>query len=299
MPPRVSVIIPTYNHRDYVLETLESVFAQTFTDYEVIVVNDGSPDDPAELLRPLAEAGRIKYIEQPNAGQAAARNRGLAEAKGEFIAFLDDDDLWPPDKLEWQVRAMRSGSFVAVYGFSEMFGTSDAQRVPEAPGPSGCVFGHFLEGNWMSSPGQVLIRRTALEDVGGFDGSIWGADDWDLYLRLAKCGMFLYEDRIALRYRCHTANASRDVVRMYLNCCRVYRKHASWLRWLRPRHVFQWLYGSAVMDLARQSMQNGDWRRARQLWWKLVVNRPMLLRRGEVLHGLLVSTARGVRAIKT
>ena len=94
----VSVIIPTYNHVDYVAETLETVFAQTFGDYEVIVVNDGSPDGTAEVLRPSREAGRIRYIEQANAGQAAARNRGLAEARGEFIAFLDDDDLWPPDK---------------------------------------------------------------------------------------------------------------------------------------------------------------------------------------------------------
>src|ERR1700719_2929443 len=101
--PAVSVIIPTYNHRDFVLDAIESVFAQTFTDYEVIVVNDGSPDDTASVLAPLASAGRIRYLEQANAGQGAARNRGIAQARGEFIALLDDDDRWPADKLEWQV----------------------------------------------------------------------------------------------------------------------------------------------------------------------------------------------------
>src|SRR4051794_22002333 len=129
--PLVSVIIPTYKHRDYVLRTLESVFAQTFTDYEIIVVNDGSPDDTADVLRPLVEAGRIRYIEQPNAGQASARNRGIAEARGEFIAMLDDDDLWPAGKLEWQVAEMhRDSDAVVIYGFAEFFGSIQRDPVP-------------------------------------------------------------------------------------------------------------------------------------------------------------------------
>ncbi len=87
MLPVVSVVIPTYKHAEYVLATLESVFAQTFTSYEVIVVNDGSPDNTAAKLQPLVDAGRIRYFEQPNAGQSAARNRGLAEARGSSWHF--------------------------------------------------------------------------------------------------------------------------------------------------------------------------------------------------------------------
>src|SRR5260370_24652309 len=104
----VSVVIPAYRHRDFVLATLDSVFSQAFTDYEVIVINDGSSDDTTELLRPLAASGHIRYFEQANAGQATSRNRGIHAARGEFIALLDDDDLWPPDKLEWQVEALRA-----------------------------------------------------------------------------------------------------------------------------------------------------------------------------------------------
>ena len=106
--PEVSVIVPTYNHGRYVLESLASVFGQTYRSFEVIVVNDGSPDNTAEVLKPLVEAGRIYYIEQPNAGQASARNRGFASARGEYIAFLDDDDLWPADKLSWQVGVLKA-----------------------------------------------------------------------------------------------------------------------------------------------------------------------------------------------
>jgi glycosyltransferase involved in cell wall biosynthesis len=102
--PLISVIIPTYRHRDFILRTLDSVFAQTRGDYEIIVVNDGSPDDTKTVLTPLVDAGRIRYVEQPNGGQSQARNRGLELARGKYIAFLDDDDLWPPDKLEWQTE---------------------------------------------------------------------------------------------------------------------------------------------------------------------------------------------------
>jgi glycosyltransferase involved in cell wall biosynthesis len=115
--PTVSVVIPTYRHDAFVVQTLDSVFAQTFSDIEVIVVNDGSPDDTAALLRPIAQQGRIRYLEQANVGQAFARNRGMAEARGEFIGLLDDDDLWPPDKLAWQVEVLRAHPKAAVvYG---------------------------------------------------------------------------------------------------------------------------------------------------------------------------------------
>ena len=116
MSPHVSVVIPTYNHSQYILSTIDSVFAQNYKGYEVIVINDGSPDDTAQVLKPLVEQNRIQYIEQENRGQAAARNRGLEVARGEFVAFLDDDDLWPPDKLEWQVAYLASHAEAVAVG---------------------------------------------------------------------------------------------------------------------------------------------------------------------------------------
>src|SRR3954471_16219960 len=106
--PAVSVVIPTYKHAGYIEETLQSVFAQTFTDFEVIVVNDGSPDNTTAVLQPWVASGRIRYLEQPNAGQSAARNAGIRLARGEFVALLDDDDLWPADKLAIQVERLRT-----------------------------------------------------------------------------------------------------------------------------------------------------------------------------------------------
>src|ERR1041384_5249526 len=140
--PIGSVIIPTFKHEEYVLGTLESVFAQTMRDYEVIVVNDGSPDGTSERLRPLVEGGRIRYFEQANAGQAPARNRGLKEARGEFVAFLDDDDLWPADKLQWQVQAMKEDATLSVIAGEPQL--IDAEGSPlAAAGPLRAMKGDF------------------------------------------------------------------------------------------------------------------------------------------------------------
>lgn len=226
----VSVVIPTYGHRDYVEETLASVFAQRFTGYEVIVVVDGSPDDTAEILRPLAAAGRIRLIEQENRGQAAAREAGWRAAGGEFIAFLDDDDLWPPDKLEWQAALLRdSPAAVLVYGdYARLMPDGSLHPDLNTGFPSGRVAREFRLRNWLQSPGQALLRRSALERVGGFDPGIWGSDDWEMYLRLAETGEFLYRRRTALHYRVHAANASRQAIRHAQNHLRVVRRHLGW-----------------------------------------------------------------------
>jgi glycosyltransferase involved in cell wall biosynthesis len=242
--PTVSVVIPAYGHRDFITRTLESVAARTFAEpVEVIVVNDGSPDDTEAVLRPWVESGRIRYVAQANAGQGAARNRGIGMARGEFVALLDDDDLWPADKLEWSVAALRANPDAAmVYGALELIGDDDAPTVPrdalgnpvpypcagpDAAGPEGDAYVPFIETNWIISPGQCVVRRAALESLrpAPFDSDIWGADDWDFYLRLAEKHAFLYRPRTALRYRVHARNAGKNEVRMRRNCLKLLKKH--------------------------------------------------------------------------
>lgn len=238
--PLISVVIPTYKHQDFVVKTLESVWAQTFADYEIIVVNDGSPDRTHEILQPFVESGRIQhYLKQENAGQASARNRGVAEARGEFIALLDDDDLWPKQKLAWQVDALRRNpDAVMVYGRAANIDADDREVVPRGPDgkrlvlpgetPTGDVYGAFLTKNWILSPGQALIRRDALTALDGpFDAApaLRGCDDWDLLVRLAERGPFLFHDRLSLRYRFHAANASRDILQMHRATIAMQKKH--------------------------------------------------------------------------
>ncbi|MDP9174168.1 MAG: glycosyltransferase family 2 protein [Planctomycetota bacterium] len=257
--PSVSVVIPTYNHQDYILETLASVFAQTFTDYEIIVVNDGSPDDTSEMLRPLVRQGRIRLIEQPNAGQAAARNRGVAEAKGEFIALLDDDDVWPLEKLEWQVAAMRKSGYAAIGGITGFIEEGIFAAPCQIDGPSEISVSSLFCGNPFHSPGQVLIRRSVLEAIGGFDESIWGADDLDLYMRIAMVGPILHINRCALFYRTHAANASNAVERMFWNSRAVIKKNLGKLpmkaRGNARRSAYRWLYCYAGRRVVEGSLR--------------------------------------------
>jgi glycosyltransferase involved in cell wall biosynthesis len=246
--PSVSVIIPTYNHRDFVLTTLDSVFAQTFTDYEIIVINDGSPDDTADMLRPLVEAGRIRYIEQENTGQAIARNRGIAEARGEFIALLDDDDFWPPDKLEWQVEAMARYPDAGIVGGPTNIVDADGCHLLRTDFISDLSFEKCLVECPFVSPGQTLIRTDTLRQLGGLNPDIWGADDWDLWLRAAQSSRIVTEDRDALFYRKHAGNASKSLCRMVDNCLFVLDTHLAAVadqdREKMRRVAYLWLYST-------------------------------------------------------
>jgi glycosyltransferase involved in cell wall biosynthesis len=264
--PSVSVVVPAYGHADYISATLASVFQQTFRDFEIIVVNDGSPDNTGEVVRPYVEAGRIRYYEQKNAGQAAARNAGLRYARGEFIAYVDDDDLWPGDKLEWQVASLRAHpTAVAAYGYAHLTGNGENFRQPREAGPTGAIKESLLGGNFIVSPGQVLIRASDLHAIGGFDEKIKGADDWDLWLRLSERGHFKYEEHCALRYRCHAGNASRNTRALFESQMTVLTKHLGatpfsrrWRDWLRCRRFIG--RGSATPELikARESRRRAE-----------------------------------------
>jgi glycosyltransferase involved in cell wall biosynthesis len=227
--PAVSVIIPAYKHAHFIEETLASVLNQTYSDFEVIVINDGSPDNTAEVLRPYVESGRIRYFEQPNSGQSMARNRGIQEAIGEYIALLDDDDIWPQDKLEYQVNeANKYPNAVVIYGKCISF-TENGDSIPDTlepdKAPQGDVLRILQSGNFITSIGQTLIKASALKKIQGFDPDLWGVDDWDLYIRLAAEGEYRYKHHLALNYRVHAANAMRHILKMYQNAIKMRNKH--------------------------------------------------------------------------
>jgi glycosyltransferase involved in cell wall biosynthesis len=264
----VSVIIPTYNHRDYILHTLASVASQTYAVYEIIVVNDSSPDDTATLLRPLAETGRIRYIQQENAGVAAARNHGLREARGDLIAFLDDDDYWPDDKIEWQVRYLNehpeAGVIVGDIALVDGAGNVKKQAALK-PGP--ITLEEMLAGSSIWSPGQTLVRKSLFAGRHGFDENIRGSDDYDLWLDFARSTRMVMDSRLALYYRLHPGNASRDALAMCLNTQRVLRRHMPFApsrsRGELRLRATKWLYdyrGKFAIREWKQRVLRGQWR---------------------------------------
>lgn len=257
--PLVSVVIPTYNHENHVLETLRSVFAQTFTDYEIIVINDGSSDNTARVLRPLVSEGKIRYFEQLNGGQASARNHGLRHVRGEFIALLDDDDLWPPDKLEWQVAMLQRSDVPLIGGAVALFKTGEPAHLHLAPRVDSMRLAELADGCPFVSPGQTLIRNSALQQIGGFDTSIWGVDDFDLYLRLEHLGELKSCQRVSLLYRLHPGNASKNRKRMLKGNCQVINRHFSALGGAISQKAYRSLYMSVGREwvlAARRAIRN-------------------------------------------
>jgi glycosyltransferase involved in cell wall biosynthesis len=203
--PTVSVVIPAYNAAKYIGEALISVFNQTFTSYEVIVINDGSPDTD-ELERELQPyTAAIQYIRQENRGAAAARNTGLRAATGELVGFLDADDKWSPDFLAKQIELLKSSNADLVYSDALFFGESPlaGRTFMELQPSRGDVTPEKLlavEVTVLTS--AVLARKAPLIEVGLFDESLHRGHDFDLWLRLAKRGMrFAYQREILAHYR--------------------------------------------------------------------------------------------------
>jgi glycosyltransferase involved in cell wall biosynthesis len=216
--PTVSVIVPSFNTAGYIVECLESVFAQTYRDFEVIVVNDGSPDTPA-LERALAPyRGRIVYLTQDNTGLAGARNTAIRAARGRFIALLDSDDAWLPEYLGVQVAALeRDESIDAIYPDAIIFGDhAHAGRTYMDVSPSdGPVTFEALITQRCNVLVSSLIRREALFKAGLFDESLRSVEDFDLWARLlAGGGRIAYHRQVLVRFRKRRDSLSSDPVWM-------------------------------------------------------------------------------------
>lgn len=207
----VSVVVPVHNCRPYLATCLDSALAQTHAALEVIAVDDGSTDGSAEVL--AAYAGRIRVVSQRNAGASAARNHGAALARGSFLAFLDSDDTWDPEKTARQVALLQQHPrAVATYcdhrtvdAGGRLTGYSEAL---DAPRSSGRIVEDLIRGVRIKSPTLVMLRRQAFEAVGGFDQTLRYAEDHDLFIRLALQGPVLYQIDTLASYRVHDASLS-------------------------------------------------------------------------------------------
>jgi cellulose synthase/poly-beta-1,6-N-acetylglucosamine synthase-like glycosyltransferase len=208
--PRVSVIIPTYNNAHFIAATLESVFAQQYHDFEVIVVDDGSTDDTRQVLSPFLD--RITYLHQPNSERSAARNNGLSHAGGEYIAFLDSDDLWAPEKLAKQVTVLDANPQISLVftraRYIDEVGqpvSFSGQTCDGGPGQQVVIMDYsipLLNGNVVAGGGSAaMVRRWMLEKVGKFDLNLVQSEDWDMWLRLAPLGPFAYIPEPLTSYR--------------------------------------------------------------------------------------------------
>jgi glycosyltransferase involved in cell wall biosynthesis len=223
--PLVSVIVPAYNAARYIGTALDSVMAQTYAPIEIVVVDDGSTDETAEVVRGYGD--RVRYVYQENARQAAARNHGVREARGDLIAFLDADDAWLPDKLARQVELIRRRPDLGLVYCSmrevDALGRPIRDAVANLRGDRlrELLLGAATGGICGSTP---LTTRRVFDELGGFDPGLTPVEESDLFWRIATRYAIDYIDEPLVLYRRHAGNAHLDVDRMTRAWRGLYRK---------------------------------------------------------------------------
>jgi len=183
--PTVSIILPTYNRFEYLPDTIASIFAQTYEDWELLIADDGSDSATITYLDAQADQSRVRLMSLPHTGRpAVVRNAALQEARGKYIAFMDSDDLWMPTKLEVQIRALQGGDTDG-WCHTQFVLVDSAGHRRSMMAADGRILNPLLEGSTVIALPSVMVSRKLLDSVGGFDESLIMCEDYDLWLRLA------------------------------------------------------------------------------------------------------------------
>ncbi len=272
---RVSVIIPTYNRAQYIAQAVDSVLAQSYKDYEIVIVDDGSTDNTREVIEGYST---VRYIAQSNRGEAGARNTGIRNTTGEYLAFLDADDTFLPAMLETQVALLESDPDVAVaysdVNLSDERGQVRGRLSSVIPGGkvSGHVFEALVRGNFLTV-NSVLVRRAVLKRVGLFEETIRTFPDWDLWLRIAAEYPFLYQDVPLANYRMHSQMVSQDRVRMWQGALAVRTRIITWPAFQAcspPSRQY------CYYQLGLLNCLVGDMRKGRSYLWRAMRSTPVI-----------------------
>src|SRR5919199_3452363 len=242
--PLISVIIPVFNGEKTIQKTIESVLTQTVTDFELLVINDGSQDGTLEIVERIQDV-RIKVFSYPNAGPSTSRNRGIDLATGEYISFIDADDLWTPDKLEAQLKALQANPQAAVaYSWTDFINESNHYlRRGCYLTLNGDIYANLLVVNFLENGSNPLIRKQAFSEVGTFDESLRAAEDWDMWLRLAARYHFVGVPSPQILYRQSSHSMS----------CNIYRQEASSLEVIKRGFT---MAPESLQRLKKRSLSN-------------------------------------------
>lgn len=273
----VTAVITTHKREKEIIErAINSILAQTYSPIELIVVDDSPADFPQrEQVRQLAqEKGAIYIAHETCRGACAARNTGLAAASGEFIAFLDDDDAWLPEKIQKQLEKFSDG-VALVYCGNDVYNCTTGQTTRrKTKFMRGSVYPELIKENFIGSTSFPLLRKACLEEVGGFDVLMQSAQDYDVWLRLAeKYSVDYVEEALVLYYvhdgECITKNSSKRIAGQE----RINQKNSAYLK--KHRHAY-WI---RTIKLTLQYASNGQLGKALVTWLKAVVKAPEKVRK--------------------
>jgi glycosyltransferase involved in cell wall biosynthesis len=290
--PLISVIIPAYNSEKTIGETIESVLQQTFSDFELIVINDGSTDATLEIASGIRDP-RIKVFSYTNAGGAVSRNRGFSHSSGEFVAFLDADDLWTSDKLETQLKALEENPQAAVaYSWLNAIDESGKfLRRGNHRTENGDIYAKLFLIPFVESGSNPLIRRQAFIGIGGFDESLTASQDYDLYLRLAARYEFIAVPSAQVLYRISSNSMSANVRRQEATSLfvreRAFKESPKPLPPELKRDSIANFYKDTIFRLLNMSPKRERGWQAARLLWNAVKYDPELMRRRIIWKVLL------------
>jgi glycosyltransferase involved in cell wall biosynthesis len=224
---KISVVMTTYNYGSFVKESINSVLSQTYKDFELIIIDDGSEDGTKKIVSKYTSDARVKYLYQDNAGQPKAKNRGIRESRGEFIAFLDADDIWMPIKLEKQLALFDESEVGVVYSRRKWINPDGFEiSGDERKLRRGKILDYIFVDNFVCFSSSV-IRRSYLEQVGFFDESLPMGIDYDLWIRLASVCKFDFIDEALVKYRTGHSNLSKNTMKRYECAQKIMQKNLS------------------------------------------------------------------------
>jgi glycosyltransferase involved in cell wall biosynthesis len=261
----VSVVIPAYNAALHIRETLASVLAQSHRNLDIVVVDDGSTDETAQIVKEVAAKDcRIRLIRRTNGGVARARNSGIEEARGEYIAILDADDIWHAEKIDKQLAVFHEQGAKIGLVYCWYREIDDAGRILSnvmSPPYTGNVYAALILSNFVGGGSAALIRRTCVEEIGGFDSSLrdrraQGSEDTKFFLAIAERYDFGLVREFLMGYRRSLGSMSRDVWQM-LRSKRIVLSQAQASHPELPRRLFRWAYGESNLWLATESLCGG------------------------------------------
>jgi glycosyltransferase involved in cell wall biosynthesis len=254
--PLVSVVIPCFNGEAFLKATIESALAQSYPRVEIIVVDDGSTDRSGEI----AQSFPVRYLHQPNRGLTPSRNLGIQESRGSYLVFLDADDRLMPEAIEAGLRVLARHPECALTVGDHLFVAEDGSYLANSQ-KTFLPAGHYealLKSNYFEMISSILFRRSIFDQVGGFDTELRVAEDYDLYLRIARDHAVCFHRAVVAEYRMHRSNASRNSELMLTMTMQVLKRHWRYIR-SHPALLLAYLEGTR------------NWRRqyGRQLAWEL------------------------------
>ena len=282
--PYISIVLPLYNGANFIKETLKAVDAQTFQDAEIIVVDDGSTDNSSEIVEEVSKnysseiLQTLKVFKQKNQGVAAARNLGIQKSSGKWIALLDQDDLWLPDKLEVQHAATLKFPEVSWHYSAFVRFYADGREKIKNNGSADSLetLERMLSGKLFVPPSTVLILKKIFEEVGGFDSEYIPSDEWDFFLKLSEKFKNSYSEKVLVRFLSHpTSTAKRQKRKIFEAQKIVIQKHEKIVSGIIKNSVIKKRKANILWHLGKECEAEGEKQTAKKYYFEAVKTDPM------------------------